>query len=141
MPNTRTLVQYLGQSHTLPHSDKIISTWTFMGRNWKDKFYIDLKKRWKEINKFIIKKKGVNSTECYNCGTLWSNPNYISKHIGVCCNCDSTRQPSMCNPINKKYVLLYIPKKYHHYIFPITSNVKSISNRTRSKLKNNNCIN
>jgi hypothetical protein len=35
---------------------------------------------------------------------------------GCCSQCDKTAQPCLSNPINKEYVLKYIPKQYHRYL-------------------------
>ena len=41
----------------------------------------------------------------------------MASYIYNCCSqCDKTNQPCLSNPINKEYVLNYIPKQYHRYL-------------------------
>lgn len=102
---------------------------------WKEENYKTLKKEWNDIKNKICH----NGVVCKKCNTNWENKKYIltnyilennkEKRVINCCpNCDTFLQPYLCNPLNEKYVLEYIPIQYHKYILTVMDKDHTIQN-------------
>ena len=87
----------------------------FIAKNWTKEMYKKEKERYKKICSHILSNETDTSRTCYRCKTIWDNKNMVSNWHG-CCQCDNSAQPCLSNPINKEYVLKYIPKHYHRYL-------------------------
>ena len=87
----------------------------FIAKNWTKEMYKKEKERYKKICSHILSNETETSSTCYRCNTIWDNKNMVSNWHG-CSQCDKTAQPCLSNPINKEYVLKYIPKQHHRYL-------------------------
>ena len=87
----------------------------FIAKNWTKEMYKKEKERYKKICSHILSNETETSITCYRCNTIWDNKNMVSNWHG-CSQCDKTAQPCLSNPINKEYVLKYIPKQHHRYL-------------------------
>ena len=87
----------------------------FIAKNWTIEMYKKEKERYRNISYHILSNETETSSKCYRCNTIWDNNDMISIYYG-CCQCDKTAQPFLSNPLNKEYVLKYIPKQYHRYL-------------------------
>lgn len=87
----------------------------FIAINWTEEMYKKEKERYNKICSHILSNETETSSTCYRCKTIWDNKNMVSNWYG-CCQCDNSGQPCLSNPINKEYVLKYIPKQYHRYL-------------------------
>jgi len=92
-------------------------TFEFIAKNWNKEMYKKEKERYKETCFHILSNETKTTITCYRCKTIWDNKNMVSNWYG-CCQCDTSGQPFLSNPINKEYVLKYIPKQYHRYLLP-----------------------
>ena len=87
----------------------------FIAKNWTKEMYKKEKERYNKICSHILSNETETSSTCYRCKTIWDNKNMVSNWYG-CSQCDKTAQPCLSNPINKEYVLKYIPKQHHRYL-------------------------
>jgi hypothetical protein len=87
----------------------------FIAKNWTKEMYKKEKERYKKICSRILSNETETSISCYRCKTIWDNKNMVSNWYG-CSHCDTSAQPCLSNPINKEYVLKYIPKQHHRYL-------------------------
>ena len=87
----------------------------FIAKNWTKEMYKKEKERYNKILSHILSNETNKSIKCYRCKTIWDNKNMVSDWNG-CFQCDTNAQPCLSNPINKEYVLKYIPKQYHRYL-------------------------
>ena len=87
----------------------------FIAKNWTKEMYKKEKERYNKICSHILSNETDTSSTCYRCKTIWDNKNMVSNWHG-CSQCDKTAQPCLSNPINKEYVLKYIPKQHHRYL-------------------------
>jgi len=90
-------------------------TFEFIAKNWTKEMYKKEKERYNKICSHILSNETETSSTCYRCKTIWDNKNMVSNWYG-CSQCDITAQPCLSNPINKEYVLKYIPKQHHRYL-------------------------
>ena len=90
-------------------------SYEFIAKHWTKEMYNKEKERYKQICSHILSNETETSSTCYRCKTIWDNKNMVSYCYG-CSQCDTTGQPCLSNPINKEYVLKYIPKQYHRYL-------------------------
>ena len=90
---------------------------TFQGINkfWKEKHYVTCLFEWEEVQQFITEEK--TDYQCGNCNTYWTKITHINDYYNICPKCDTWDNPFLCNPINRQFVLKYIDKKWHYYIF------------------------
>ncbi len=87
----------------------------FIAKNWTKEMYKKEKERYKKICSHILSNETDISITCRRCKTIWDDKNMAS-YIHGCSQCDKTAQPCLSNPINKEYVLKYIPKQHHRYL-------------------------
>ena len=87
----------------------------FIAKHWTEEMYKTEKERYKLICSRILSNETDTSKTCYCCKTIWDNKNMVS-NWHECSQCDTSAQPCLSNPINKQYVLEYIPKQYHRYL-------------------------
>jgi len=87
----------------------------FIAKNWTKEMYKKEKERYNKICSHILSNETETSSTCYRCKTIWDNENMVSNWYG-CSQCDKTAQPCLSNPINREYVIKYIPKQYHRYL-------------------------
>ena len=88
----------------------------FIAKNWTKEMYKKEKERYKKICSHILSNETDISITCRRCKTIWDDKNMASYIHNCCSQCDKTNQPCLSNPINKEYVLKYIPKQYHRYL-------------------------
>lgn len=89
----------------------------FVAKYWTNEMYKTEKERYEKICSRILLNETNTSKTCVRCNTIWNEKFMVSDWDG-CAQCDSVSQPCLANPINKKYVLKYIPKQYHRYLLP-----------------------
>ena len=87
----------------------------FIAKNWTKEMYKKEKERYNKICSHILSNETETSSTCYRCKTIWDNENMVSNWYG-CSQCDKTAQPCLSNPINREYVIKYIPYQYHRYL-------------------------
>jgi hypothetical protein len=92
--------------------------WTHIANRWSEEMYAACREDWKTVQKQAVY-GGEGGYKC-RCGVSYLNDMFISSKYNVCAMCDYWVQPYLSNPRNKKLVEKYIPRQYHHYIFPIT---------------------
>lgn len=87
----------------------------FIAKNWTKEMYKKEKERYNKIRTHILSNETETSSTCYRCKTIWDNKKMVSNTYG-CSQCDTNAQPCLSNPINKEYVLKYIPRYHHRYL-------------------------
>jgi hypothetical protein len=120
--------------HTLPPKQRpkvltemfIKSTYDHIVKYWKEEYYKKCRDEWEKVKQHMfdinINTNTLTNTinnksyKCPSCETCWSDVKMINYNYKICCECDTYVQPFLCNPKNKKYVMLYIPQKYHKYL-------------------------
>lgn len=101
---------------TVLKDNKIAICYNHIAKYWTEEYYKGCLTDWLALQKFILPKDTKNGFEC-SCGVVWSDKRFINHIDMICPSCDEYCQPYLSNPINKKYVLLYIHPKYYKYIF------------------------
>lgn len=85
---------------------------------WKDEDFVGCELEWYEISASITTCYSKDFVEeCDICGTVWTDSNCINVSQDVCHNCDTFIQPCLANPINKRYVVMYLPKRIRNLIY------------------------
>ena len=82
---------------------------------WEKEYYMKCKQEWKSLEFFILPEYFSIGHKC-SCGTRWVDKKFINKELDICCSCDRYVQPYLSNPLNKSYVLEYIPEEFHECI-------------------------
>lgn len=121
------------------YEKKIINCWTNIVETWTEKDFEDSIKKWDDVQKNIVNKKSgiFSSNVCKTCNIEWNDKSWIRREhiilknifwincvdfihvLDICPNCDCCIEPFLSNPINKEYILRYIPQIYHRYILPL----------------------